>query len=137
MTETKRYDVLVPGCKDKFKDWIDTRGGVVVWKNIDLGNSGTGRRFTPKVDADGKYYGPPHWSFGFEECCTSLDRFRFVKELKEVRRIKIAIERGSGLSWNLTEASSRRLRKAMDGYPDAVYHFEGKEAVIETPVLED
>ena len=50
---------------------------------------------------------------------------------REVKRIRIAVRPGYGLSWNLTDTSSRRLRKALDDAgPGAVYVFDGNHALI-------
>jgi hypothetical protein len=39
--------VGVPGVKAKFQTWINSRGGVQVWNNINLSNPEARQKFTP------------------------------------------------------------------------------------------
>ncbi len=138
----KPYLVHVEGVRPKFEEWLKDRGGVAVWENLDLSNPGAGLMFTPANDKDGKPSGKPHWSVGLLEVCKSLEDFKFIKEMKEVRRFRVAIRRGSqGLSLKLTDASTDKLHKALDKVKDetgqeACYRFDydTQEAVIEAPV---
>ena len=53
---------------------------------------------------------------------------------REVRRFQVAVRRGAqGLQYKLTDASSKRLRKAMEKAGDGaryVFDYETQEAVI-------
>ena len=141
MTDTKKIEVLTPGVRAKFEDWIKTRGGVAVWKNADLSNCGAGDVFTPAKTAMGAVYDKPHWSWALDRVVTELTEFRFVREMREVKRFHVALRMGSqGLKVKCTDASSARIRKACDkAGPDNTYRFdyETQEAVIEVPVWED
>ena len=134
----KQIQVFGEGAKETFRGWIVGRGGIRVWDNMNLSDPSAGPMFTPAFAGDGKPYPKPHWSRQEGELVTSIDRFQFVLP-KEVKRIKIAVRMGAqGLSLKLTDASSRKLNRAMDKIReeygiDPVYHFEGREAVISIP----
>ena len=142
-TEKKCVDVLTLGAKEKFQQWITERGGVVRWCNVNLSNPDAGDTFTPLRTAEGVEYQKPHWSVEKAEVHTDLRDFRFIKELKEVKRVKVAVRMGSqGFTLKLTLASTRRVRAACTKIKEKhgvapCYHFEGAEAVIEVPVFED
>jgi hypothetical protein len=134
-----KIDVLAPGSRPKFEEWIAKRDGVAVWENVSLSGPLHGTTFTPRLDKDGKEYGSPHWSLGLKETIRDIARFRFAKAMREVRRLRIHLRMGSqGLIIKLTDHSSKRVRAAMDkAGKDAGYHFEGDEAVITVPEWEE
>jgi hypothetical protein len=143
------YSVMVPGCREKFETWIKERGGVQVWDNVNLSDPGRGPAFTPALqvvevpEANGGInsipYDSPSWRYARGEVVQDIKRFKFIKSFKEVKRFRVAIRMGGqGLSMKCTDASSRRIHKALDQYPGAVYRFdyEWQEAVIELPEWE-
>ena len=158
----KIYDVMVPGTRPKFELWIKERGGVQVWHNLNLSNPGAGNQFTPAtmvIDSeedlrgysgakmgDTVPYPRPHWSVGAGEIITDISRFRFVKGFKEVKRIRVAVCRGSGLMYKLTDGSQRKVDRALetarDKYGEAVYRKDGglfdyeRFIVVEVPEWE-
>jgi hypothetical protein len=143
----KPIEVTVPGVRAKFEDWIKTRGGILVWENVNLSNPGAGPMFTPVRDAEGKTNcknSPPHWTHRYHETCTKIKDFKFVKEMCEVNRFRVAVRMGSqGLMVKLTDASTKKLNKALDKAKektgqDASYRFDydTQEAVIEVPLWE-
>lgn len=127
--------------------WIKDRGGVIVWKNQDLSTPSRGNMFTPLKTEDGmdRRNVKPHWSMGEPEVITDATRFRFVKEWKELDRIKIALDKKmSGFKINLTSGSTRKVEARLArwksrGQPHAAYSFdyETQEAVFEYPIFED
>jgi hypothetical protein len=131
--------------KEKFTKWIAERGGVMVWQNIDLSNCDAGDIYTPAFTEDGKEYDKPHWRVSRKEVVSDLSRFRFVKELKEVKRFRVAVRMGDqGFSMKLTDGSTRRVRaacaktKQQTGIePYYRFDYETQECVIETPIFED
>lgn len=137
--QVKKIEVLDPTARERFTVWIAERGGVQVWENHDLGNMGAGEIFTPVRDNAGHTYGKPHWAYMPKELVTDITRFRFVKEMKEVSRVKIAIKADphSPFRLILTDGSTRRVRKECGKFPDSSYHFDDREAVITIPVWED
>lgn len=139
MQAMKIYEMTVPGAKEKFTAWIAGRGGVAVWPCVNLSNL-TGPTFTPAL-TDGKPTTKPGWQYG--PCCetiTDLSRFRFAREVKEVKRFRVAVRpKSSGMAFKLTKGSAERLKRAIEkAGGDSVYRFdyEHQEAVIEVPVWE-
>lgn len=145
-TKTERIEVMTPGCREKFENWIQYRGGVQVWKNQNLSNPNAGDMFTAALTIEGQPTPCPHWSRAAGELVKEIGGFRFVKELKEVQRCRIALRMGdSGLTIKLTDASSRRVRaicaeiKARTG-EDPTFSWggdDGKDCVFKVPVWED
>jgi len=156
----KVCDVMVPGARAKFEEWIRVRGGVQVWHNLNLSDPGAGNQFTPatmmiKDPDDVKGYSgskigdivpypKPHWSVGAGEVVTDISRFRFVKGYTEIKRIRVAVCRGSGLMFKLTDGSQRKVDRALEKAPEgAVYRKDGglfdplREIVIEVPEWEE
>lgn len=142
-TTVKRIEVLVPGQKSKFVMWLAIRGGVAVWQNDDMGNPSAGFIFTPATTQEGACATKPRWSHSLAEVVTDINRFRFTKEVKEVGRCRIALDRElQGTKIVLTSGSSARVRKlsnelAQKHGVDPTYHFEEDEAVFEVPIFED
>lgn len=110
----------------RFADWIATRGGVAVWRSVNLSNPGASWS-TPALAADGKPMARPTWEVDNkpERVVMSADDVD-VTTGREVKRVKIALRRGDGLSIVLTSHSSKKLRAACDAAgPDSWYEFDG------------
>ena len=146
MLETiAKIEIGVPGCREKFAKYITERGGIKIWRNINLSNPDAGDIYTPVRDSEGNDYPKPHWSVEFSRIVTDINAFRFIKELREVKRFHVAIRRSSnGLMFKCTDASSAKLRKAMSKIQEQTgekpcyrFDYETQEAVIEMPVWED
>jgi hypothetical protein len=137
----KTYKVLVPSVREQFEEWIRERGGVAVWENANLSNPSAGAMFTP-LYTDGKLTPQPSWqTVSTPAVVTDIARFRFVLEMREMDRLRVATRVGSqGLSLKLTDLSAKRLRKRLDKAGDeAMYRFDfdTQEAVIEIPLWEE
>lgn len=146
----EKIDVTVPGARELFSKWIEHRGGVTRWENVNLSNPDAGDQFTPattipKGDTPPEPYAAPHWSVKRAETINDLERFRFVREMKEVERFSVDVQMGSnGLQIKLTDESTEKVRTRNSeiseeyGKP-AYYHFEydTQEAVITIPIFED
>lgn len=135
-------DVTVPDCRQRFEEWICDRGGVQIWRNVNLSDPDAQPQFTAYKDENGNIYEKPHWSVERGELITDIARFRFIQSFHEFRRVRIAIRRGAqGFTLKLTDASTKRVHKSCDKAKglfgrDAVYHFEHEFAVIEIPLWE-
>jgi hypothetical protein len=121
----------------RFLKWVRERGGVAVWLSVNLSNPGASWS-TPALDEDGSPGGPPSWESARTPCRTITDPNDVeVITAKEVKRFHVAVRRGSqGLSFKLTDGSSRRLRDAVaKAGEDAWYKFDysSQEAVIFVP----
>lgn len=118
----------------KFLHWIRHRGGVAVWKSINLSDPGKSWS-TPFLKENGEPTPKPHWGAESQasRVITNPDDI-LVDTPHEVKRFRVAIRRGTqGLSFKLTDASSSRLRKEVDKAGEgAWYEFDygSQEAVI-------
>lgn len=122
---------------EKIWGWMKTRGGLAVWRSVDLSDPGRSVT-TPYNDAEGHRTTKPHWKYDDHPERIITDPAEVVVETyKEVRRFKIAVRPGSqGMSFKLTDHSSQKVRdackKAGEG---ATYEFDygTQEAVILVP----
>ena len=145
-----RIVVTTVGVRPKFEEWIADRGGVQVWNNLNLSNHDAGHQFTPAltqvevpIENGGVNMVPtpqPHWSVGRGEVVTDINRFRFVKSWKEIKRFRVGVRMGSqGMSLKVTDGGTRRIRATQAKFPEAYYHFDysSQEAVFEIPEYEE
>jgi hypothetical protein len=146
MTTAAPIEVLIPGLRSKFQDWITNRGGVQVWVSQNLSYDAGRLTFNPQRDAAGnENKAAPHWSLKLQEVVTDISRFRFANSYKELQRCKIAIQhrRNNTLMLELTSGSTNRVRKILAklhdaGHKEAFYEFDydSQEAVFQVPVWE-
>lgn len=111
--------------------WIGLCGGVAVWGCQDLGQPGRSW-ITPMCLTDGSPAQRPHWSASKTPVRVITDTCEVeVVERREVRRLRIAVRPGYGLGFRLTEASGKRLERALaEAGAGAIHHFEGNEAIV-------
>jgi len=111
--------------------WMEHCGGVAVWESGDLGQLGR-RWYTPARLTDGNPAQRPHWSCGERPARVIANAAEVeVVERREVARLRVATRPGYGLAWRLTDASSKRLERALaQAGEDASYVFEGDTAVV-------
>lgn len=114
----------------KFARWIAERGGVAHWQSQDLSTPNKSWS-TPALAHDGEPYTAPHWSCTQARVVTSADDIEVVT-FKEVERFRVAIRRGDGLRYNLTQGSKNKLNRALERHAKSTYEFdyETQEAVI-------
>ncbi len=138
----------------KIFDWLLHRGGIFIWRSVNLSNPGqswTTPATIRRGDCDGSKaaegspddilpYPKPNWQCGSdpERHIVNIADVT-VMQSKEVKRFHVATRMsGNGLSIKLTDASSRKLRdavaKAQERYgKSAWYQFDygdEKNAVI-------
>jgi hypothetical protein len=119
----------------KFWDWIKSRGGVAVWRSVNLGNPGASWS-TPVKTLSGEDFSKPTWQVDNSPSMTVTDPDVIkVFDAREVARVKLAIRtRGSSLVQKPTPASNRRVLKALKDAGDDAYHvYDGDEALIMKP----
>lgn len=89
-TTTEIYEIHVPDSRPKFEKWLAERQGVIVFRDQEISMHPRGDVFAPVIAADGtnnvESNARPHWAYGIHEVVTDINRFRFVKEWKEVAR---------------------------------------------------
>ena len=78
----------------KILNWLRTRGGISIWKSVNLANPG-GSWTSPRKNEEGEIYNKPNWQCGNEP------------------QVKIRMGR-QGMSLKLTDGSSARLRRAVE-----------------------
>jgi hypothetical protein len=118
-------------------EWIKTRGGIAVWPSINFSNLGQSWS-TPYRTPEGELMLKPTWQADSKPSRVITDPNDVVViARKEVKRFRVAIRRGSqGMSFKLTDASSRKLRATCDKLStESSYHFdyETQEAVFTIP----
>jgi hypothetical protein len=126
---------VAPENAAKMLDWIENRGGVAVWKSINLSNPGASWS-TPALAPDCSPYQKPSWESASDphKVITNPAEIAVVTR-KEVKRFRVAV-RVSAMSMKLTDASSRRVtREVGRAGEDASYYFDygTQEAVITVP----
>lgn len=135
-TETKK---LPPhSCKPehaaKFRDWINTRGGLFVWESVDLSDP-TFSMTSPATTDMGDLYEKPHWKLANTPArhITREDEV-VVTAPREVKRFHVAVRMGgNGMALKVTDGGSRRIRAAVaKAGKGAWYEFDkfSQEAVI-------
>ncbi len=119
----------------KFKAWIATRGGVAVWRSINLSNPG-GSWSTPALAADGGPMRKPTWEAESAPSRIITDPAEILVTVpREVKRFHVAVRRSS-MSLKCTDGATRKIRAAVDKAGDkAWYEFDygTQEAVILVP----
>lgn len=117
----------------KMREWIAKRGGIAVWAGINLSN--IRQLLTPANTEEGLPYPKPAWDMSNapEKIVTDPTAVG-VSVDKEAKRFHVAVRRSSnGMSVKLTDASSRKVRAAVEKAGDGSYYifdYETQEAVI-------
>jgi len=122
---------------EKVYRWIKERGGVAVWKSINLSNPSASWSTPAKTDT-GEDYPKPTWQAENKPNRIITDANEIeVLVPREIKRLHVAVRLGSqGLALKLTDGSTRRVEKAVEGaeqkYGHAWYEFdyETQDAVI-------
>lgn len=121
----------------KFLDWIKNRGGIAVWKSIDLSDldkSWSSPAFQGD-NGDRTPYPKPNWKCASEPSRIITDPADVeVMTDKEVKRFRVGVRPGSnGMSMKVTDGGTRRIWAAVAKAGDtAHYEFDymTQEAVI-------
>lgn len=132
MTVVEGKHHVISVCADKFSDWMRTRGGIVIWGCLDLGNAGQ-TWSGPRNTADGTPSTKPHWSATTEPIRVITDSDEIMVDIpREVTRFHIALKQ-SGMTIRLTDGSDRKVKKAMKKAGDGAWYefdYSTQEAVI-------
>lgn len=114
-------------------EWMKTRGGIKVWKSLDL--SDPGASWTTPADRDDK----PSWKAEADRVITDPTEV-IVVEYEVVKRFHVAVEPGDFLKINVTAGGSRRIRRELTlAGEGSTYSFDydaWENAVISKPVRE-
>jgi len=121
----------------KFADWIQNRGGVAVWRSLNMANPGASWS-GPALKEDGTPSGKPTWQAEEKpsRIITSL-REVAVTSGRAVKTFRITLQNGDGMSITLTPGSSRTLRKHLDDVGESAWYefggFDGRDCTIFVP----
>jgi len=120
----------------KMRQWIEKRGGIAVWSGINLSN--IRELLTPAKTEDGMPYPKPSWDMPNAPNKIVTDPSQVcVTDDVEVKRFHIAVRCSSnGLMFKLTDASSRKVRAAVEKAGEGAYHvfdYETQDAIIMKP----
>jgi len=104
--------------------WIKERGGVAIWKSVCLSEPSYSC-ITPELDKDGKQTEKPSWKVGNKPIIvTDASQIAYI-ETEEIKMIRISLRiSGNGLMLKLTDASVRKLEKAMKSSGADSYEFD-------------
>jgi hypothetical protein len=95
--------------------WLKERGGVSMWRSIDLSDP-TASWITPRLTEAGEPASKPSWKAEPtpHRIISSADEIEVSRPV-ELKRIKAIVRRGAqGFSLKLTDACTRRVREAVD-----------------------
>jgi predicted secreted Zn-dependent protease len=116
--------------------WFKERGGICVWKSVNLSNLGMSWT-TPMKTADGGPPVKPTWQAENEPSETITDPAQVVVDVpKEVKRFRVGVRMGSGLTMKCTDAASRRIEREKEKAGENSWHefdYYTQEAVIFVP----
>jgi ribosomal protein S6 len=123
---------------EKMAGWIKDRGGIAVWRSINISNLGISWT-TPAVNVDGSPSARPSWQADSKPERIITDPTEVLVSVdKEVKRFRVGVRLGSqGMSYKVTDGGSRRIRAAVAKAGEGAYHvfdYETQEAVIMAPV---
>ena len=93
-------------------DWIANRGGVAVWKNIDLRSAGS-KTFTPAVALDGTPSQRPGWQFAAEPIEIITDPSQVTTYVEHLFKAFPVSLRRHGMVMKLTDGAQRKLDREM------------------------
>jgi len=120
----------------RFADWIENRGGVAIWRSVNLPNPGASWS-TPALTEEGEPYPKPTWQVDTKPDAVITDpRDIEVTVDREVKRFRVGIRRSNGFSFKVTDGGSRRIRAAVEKAGEGAYHvfdYDTQEAVIMVP----
>lgn len=115
--------------------WLQTRGGIAIWQSINLSNPGASWA-TPARQEDGTPTTKPTWQAANQPHVITDPADVVVSVDREVKRFHVAVQRGGGLSFEVTPGGSRKIRAAVARAGDGAYHvfdYGTQEAVIMAP----
>ena len=132
--------VCMPCDAESMLKWIKTRGGLALWRSINLSNPSK-TWTTPAKSMDGTPMPKQSWEMANEPYRIITDPAEVeVHVPKEVKRFRVGVRMGSqSFSFKVTDGGSRRIKrevaKAQENYGDAWYEFDysTQEAVIMVP----
>lgn len=123
-----------PDSAHRMLDWIKNRGGIAVWRSVNLSNPGAS--WSTPAQTDGVPTPRPTWQADSKpERLIIYPSDVVVVVRKEVKRFHVGVRVGGG-GFKVTDGGTRRIRAAVaKAGPGASYEFDyaTQEAVITVP----
>jgi hypothetical protein len=121
----------------KFAEWIRSRGGIAIWRSINLSNPG-GSWSTPALTLEGQSYPKPTWeAANTPEIITDANDI-LVSTDEMVKRFHVGVRMGSqGFMLKVTDGGTRRIRREVAKAGEGAYYtfdYECQDALIWKPV---
>jgi hypothetical protein len=117
-------------------EYLKTRGGIALWKSINLSNIGA-TWMSPTLTEDGKPYPKPSWQAESTPSRVITEAREILVAVDvEVKRFRVGVERGGMFSFQVTAGGSRRIRREVSKAGENAYHvfdYATQEAVILRP----
>lgn len=131
MSKSPFLITCVPENAERFAMWLKDRGGISLWKSINLSNPGASW-CTPALAEDGTDYPKPNWQTENAPALTVCDPdFVGVEIPQEFKRVKISLKQQGLMKVVLTDGSTRKVTKALEEAGDgSFYTFEDDTAII-------
>lgn len=106
----------------KFLDWIKNRGGVAIWKCLDLSDPGK-TWSTPALEVDGTPKKKQVWQMANEpyKIVTDPEKIK-VYFAKEHKRFHVAVQRGDGFRFELTSGATRKVWKEVEKAGEGAFY---------------
>ena len=136
MTDQTKHE-CAPENAAKMREWIATRGGVAIWRSINLSNAGAS--WSSPALTEGVPTKKPNWQSENVPSRVITDASEIeVVTRKEVKRFRVAIRASGafGATFKLTDTASARVRRECDKLgSDSAYEFdyETQECILTMP----
>jgi hypothetical protein len=128
--------VTMPENATKFKTWLKTRGGLAIWRSVNLSNPGASWT-TPALTEDGQPMAQPTWQADSKPERVITDITEVVVEVpREVSRFHVGIKRGDSFNFTLTNAATRKVRAACEKAGERAWYafdYMTQDAIIFVP----
>ena len=128
--------IITPENAAKMSDWLKTRGGLAIWRSVNLSNPGASWT-TPVRMANGVPYEKPTWESDTKPERIITDPAEVVVSVdKEVKRFHVAIKRGDSFNFTLTTASNTKVKNAVRAAGEGAYYvfdYDFQDCVIMAP----
>lgn len=124
-----------PETVSQVRNWLKERGGVAIWRSVNLSNPGA-EWLTPYLNDKGEQIGKPTWQADDKpEIVTNAEDVEVIT-FKTVKKFRIGLK-SRGFKIELTGPSSRKVREACaEAGEGARYIFggdDGKDCEIQVP----
>ncbi len=99
---------------EKIHDWLLNRGGIFIWRSINLSNPGASWT-SPARDSEGKATTKPTWQSGDqpERHIVNIDDVS-VATTREVKSFHVATRMGGSMNIKVTDGGSRKIRSEVE-----------------------